>query len=198
MSRFAGSVLGTETGHRPRKWITSNRTVETGQCSWIVAIFRAFAIPATVARRWLKCGKSEMLCVPAGGDDRRNAWAHGRAGRAGAALPCTPPPRSKKVRAEWRKTAGRPSRENFSPPGFSGVSGVSDSDTPHRERGSIWFGWNAACEVPASIAPHTQAGAAGSARCGHPATELAGIPRSLAVTPRPTTLVSITHQPRLS
>ena len=76
--------------------------------------------------------------------------------------------------------------------------GVSDSDTPHRERGSIWFGWNAACEVPASIAPHTQAGAAGSARCGHPATELAGIPRSLAVTPRPTTLVSITHQPRLS
>ena len=132
------------------------------------------------------------LATITGGTLRRTGGAGARARHLLAHSP-----RVKKVWPGAYMTAGRPSRENFSPPGFSGVSGVSDSDTPHRERGSIWFGWNAACEVPASIAPHTQAGAAGSARCGHPATEPAGIPRSLAVTPRPTTLVSITHQPRL-
>ena len=91
-SRFAESAPGAESGHRPRKWTTSNRTAETGQCSQTAAISRAFAILAIAARRWPKCGKSEAFCVPAGGDDQRNAWAHGRDGRTGAVLPCTPPP----------------------------------------------------------------------------------------------------------
>ena len=109
---FAGNVPGAETGRRPRKWTTSSRTAETGQCSRTAAISRAFAIPAIVARRWPKCSKSEALCVPAGSDDQRNAWAHGRGGCVCAAFPC-PPPRQK-VWAEGRKTA-RPLRARFFP-----------------------------------------------------------------------------------
>ena len=94
---FAGNVPGAETGRRPRKWTTSSRTAETGQCSRTAAISRAFAIPAIVARRWPKCSKSEALCVPAGSDDQRNAWAHGRGGCVCAAFPCPPPPGKKSL-----------------------------------------------------------------------------------------------------
>ncbi len=35
--------------------------------------------------------------MPAGSDDQRNAWAHGRGGCVCAAFPCTPPPGKKSL-----------------------------------------------------------------------------------------------------
>ena len=96
-SHFAGSVPGMVSGHRPQKWTTSGRTAETGQSSQIAAISRVFVIPATAARRWRKCGKSETLCVSAGDDNRRDAQAHRRVGRASAPSPCTLPPGQKSL-----------------------------------------------------------------------------------------------------
>lgn len=108
MSRFAGNVPGVESGHRPRKWTTSSRTAETGRYSRTVATCKAFVIPAIAERRWQKCGRSKMLCVPAGGGDRQNAWAHGRGGCVCAAFPCAPPP----------------------PPGKKSLGGVTQDRTP--------------------------------------------------------------------
>ena len=123
-SHFAGSVPGMASGYRPQKWTTSGRTAETGQSSQIAAISRVFVIPATAARRWRKCGKSETLCVSAGDDNRRDAQAHRRGGRASAASPCTLPPGVKKVWPGAYMTAGGPSCEKFSPPVFPENTGA--------------------------------------------------------------------------
>lgn len=60
--------------------------------------------------------------MPAGGDNRRNAWAHGRDGRAGAALPCTPPP-GQKSSGGVAQDRTPPSVIDFFPMGDFGGSG---------------------------------------------------------------------------
>ena len=126
--------------------------------------------------------------MPAGSDDQRNAWAHGRGGCVCAAFPCTPPPAKKFGRRGARPHA--PFVQDFFPTRIFREYMACQIRT-RRPEGSVWFGWSVACGAHGSIAPRIQAGAAESVRCGHPVTTPAGIPRMPAATPPPSRYMPI-------